>query len=79
MAAADFIWIAFFYLLRPGEYLLNDTDAHPFMLQDLCVWVGTHKVNPLMAPRDLLCQATFIALEFTTQKNAVRGEVIGHG
>jgi hypothetical protein len=79
MAAADFIWIAFFYLLRPGEYLLNDTDAHPFTLQDLRVWVGTCKIDPLTAPLDVLRQATFIALEFTIQKNSVRGEVIGHG
>jgi hypothetical protein len=79
MAAADFMWIAFFYLLRPGEYLLNAEDSHPFTLRDLRVWVGTTKVDPLTAPLHLLQRATFIALEFTTQNNAVRGEVIGHG
>jgi hypothetical protein len=79
MAAADLMWIAFFYLLRNGEYLLNAKDAHPFALRDLRVWVGTQIIDHLTAPLHMLQRATFISLEFTTQKNAVRGEVIGHG
>jgi hypothetical protein len=35
LAAADLIWIAFFFLLRPGEYTENSEDSHPFTLQDV--------------------------------------------
>ena len=36
MATIDCIWIAFYYLLRPGEYANATGDAkHPFRLQDM--------------------------------------------
>jgi hypothetical protein len=78
-AAADLMWAAFFFLLRPGEYTLNATDAHPFTLADVRLWVGPKRIDPLTAPFELLRTATFVALVFTVQKNAVRGEVVGHG
>jgi hypothetical protein len=79
LAAADLLWIAFFFLLRPGEYTSNAQDSHPFTLQDVRMWVGQTSIDPLTAPFQVLDQVTFAALIFTTQKNAVRGEVIGHG
>jgi hypothetical protein len=43
------------------------------------MWVGTTSIDPLTAPAHILDQVTFASLTFTIQKNAVRGEVIGHG
>jgi hypothetical protein len=43
------------------------------------MWVGQTSIDPLTAPFHVLDQVTFAALIFTTQKNTVRGEVIGHG
>jgi hypothetical protein len=79
MAAADLMWMAFFFLLRDGEYTMNAKDAHPFTLADVRLWVGPLQIDPLTASMELLRSATFAALVFTDQKNAVQGEVVGHG
>jgi hypothetical protein len=79
LAASDLIWTAFFFLLRPGEYMENAPDAHPFTLADVRLWVNGQQIDPLSAPIESLRAATFVALTFTEQKNAVRGEAVGHG
>lgn len=78
-AAADLMWLAFFFLLRPGEYSGAATDSHPFIVADVQLWAGTVPVDPLTAPVTLLLRCTFVALTFATQKNGVRAEQIGHG
>jgi hypothetical protein len=40
---------------------------------------ATKQIDPLTASLDSLCYATFVALVFSDQKNAVHGEVVGHG
>jgi hypothetical protein len=78
-AAADLMWLAFFFLLRPGEFMLSGRNPHPFTLADVRLWNGTLPIDPLTAsPTDLL-SSTFVALIFTEQKNAVRGEIVGSG
>jgi len=52
-------------------------DSIPFCLQDCHVYLGQCKLNLFMYPAGQLAAATFIGLEFTTQKNGVQGEVIG--
>jgi hypothetical protein len=79
VAAADLMWTAFFFLLRPGEYMNNADGAHPFSLSDVRLWVVTKQINPLTASIASLHSATFVALVFGNQKNAVRGKVVGHG
>ena len=76
-AIADMIIIAFFFLLRPGEYTLSKTDSDPFLLADVQFWIGNQRLNTMTATPAQLLQATFVSLTFTTQKNGVRGEVIG--
>ena len=72
------IVIAFFFLLRPGEYTVT-TDNSPFRLQDIQLRIGDQRLSWHSATEHQLLCATFATLEFTTQKNAVRGEVIGQG
>ncbi len=74
-ASADMIIIAFFYLLRPGEY--TDNDKTPFRIADVQLFIGDTRINIMTAPVKQVQQARFASLTFTTQKNGVRGEVIG--
>jgi hypothetical protein len=77
-ATADMIILAFFFLLRPGEYTANTSDTSPFCLQDVQLFVGPTRLDLRQAADELISQATFATLTFTTQKNGVCNEVIGH-
>ena len=79
LAIADMMIIAFFYLLRPGEYTGSPTDTTPFKLQDVQLSIGHTRLDLLTASDDDLLAASFATLTFTTQKNGVRGEVVGLG
>jgi hypothetical protein len=71
------ICLAFFFLLRPGEYTGTPSDTTPFTLQDVQCWIGQQRFLATTIPVEDLPRVTFVALTFTTQKNGVRGEVIG--
>jgi hypothetical protein len=73
---ADMTVIAFYYLLRPGEYTGTATDDASFRLQDLQLFIGDHFVDPSVAPISDLEAATSASLVFTNQKNGVCGEVV---
>lgn len=78
-ATADMIALGFFFLLRPGEYCISSTssDSKPFLMQDTALFQGERKLDFITATDNELLSATFGTLEFTTQKNSVRGEVVG--
>jgi hypothetical protein len=73
------ITIGFYFLLRPGEHTAPTADATPFCLQDVEFLIGHQRYTGLTIPLALLPLVTFVLLVFTTQKNGVRGEKIGHG
>ena len=79
-AVCDMIIIAFFFLLRPGEYTDETTsDTTPFTLNDVQLFVGEMRLNlQLASETELLC-ATATSLTFTTQKNGIPNEVIKLG
>lgn len=79
MAVADMACTAFFYLLRPGEYTASPSDTTPFTLADVQLFIGRHRLNLALAATAELMAATFATYTFSTQKNGVRGEVIGLG
>ena len=79
LALADMICLAFFFLLRPGEYTGTASETQPFQLSDVRFTLGNLPLSTATASQDQLLTATFVTLEFTTQKNSVRGEVIGLG
>ena len=71
------IILAFFFLLRPGEYTASPSDTQPFALHHVQLIIGARRLCLRQCPdRELLC-ATFGTLTFDRQKNGVRGEVIG--
>ena len=72
--------MAFYFILHPGEYA-NATGnvKHLFPLQDVKFKIGAqpHFDVSICNPLQFL-SATFVSLTFTTQKNGVKGEKIGH-
>ena len=78
-AISDMIILAFFFLLRPGEYTYpgSKSDSSPFRLMDIQFFRGTRRINLSTCSDTDLRLANFCTLEFTNQKNGVRGEVIG--
>ena len=77
LAIADMISPAFFFLLRPGEYTGTNSEMSLFYFCDVQLFVGGRHLQLQTAPEVEIQSATFATLTFTTQKNGVRGEVIG--
>ena len=77
-AVADMIIIAFFFLLRLGEYTGTKYDSPPFCLSDVTFSVRRKVFNTATATDDELAAVTFVILIFSTQKIGVRGEKIVH-
>ena len=78
-AIADMIILAFFFLLRPGEYTATSSDNTPFRIADLRLSVGGRYLDAFTSSAVDLHAADFLSLTFTTQKNSVRGEVVALG
>jgi len=79
-ALADMITLGFYFLLRPGEYAhTTNPESTPFRLIDVHLQRGQTRIAHLHCPLAELDTATFLCLEFTNQKNGVRGELIGLG
>jgi len=79
-ALADMLILGFYFLLRPGEYAATiNPEASPFRLKNIKLYIHGRQLHPLQAPVWELEAADFVGMEFDTQKNGVRGEVIGLG
>ena len=78
LGIADMICIAFFLLLRPGEYAISPSDSTPFEYKDVQLFIGQRRLPLHTATTAEIMAATFASLTFDKQKNAVRGEVVGH-
>jgi thiol-disulfide isomerase/thioredoxin len=77
LAIADLMWIGFFYLLRPGEYLYATKGRYPFTLGDIVLRIGAQEYTADTIPLHLLHLVSYAGLTFTMQKNGVPGELIG--
>ena len=73
------IIIAFFFLLRPGEYTDSKSETTPFTLGDVQLAIGCRRLCLATSPDAVLDQARSVSLTFTTQKNGVENEVIRMG
>ena len=78
-ALADLVWLTFFFLLQPGEYLWTNHEPHPFLLEDVYFRIQGHDHCAAEIPLELLDNATFVSLDFTEQKNGITNERIGLG
>jgi hypothetical protein len=77
-AITDMISIAFFFLLRPGEYTITTTDDAFFRMQDVSLYVGARCLDTMLSSHAELQAATSVAYTFTTQKNGKCGEKMIH-
>lgn len=76
-AIGQMIILGFFFLLRLGEYAhTNNPEAAPFCLCDVHLLRYNVRIDALRCAEELLTSATHVALEFTMQKNGVRGELV---
>ena len=79
----DLIIVAFFWLLRPAEYLKSSSPearSQAFRFQDIHLTIDGVVYNAPTAPLNDetdIQRVTHACLQFTDQKNAVRGEQIG--
>ena len=73
------IIIAFFFLLRPGEYTDAASDTTPFTLGNVQMVIGCTRLDIMTVEERVLDQARSASLTFTTQKNGVENEVIKQG
>ena len=79
-AAADLATLGFFFLLRPGEHTHppKNSTSQPFRLLDVTFQFGNQSYPAATADTASIRLATFATLTFTTQKNGVQGEQVGH-
>jgi hypothetical protein len=79
-ALADMLLLGFYFLLRPGEYArTSNPDASPFRICDVHLMINDRCLHPYHANDAELSRVNFVGLEFTNQKNGVRGEIVGLG
>ena len=71
------IIIAYFFLLRLGEYMGSKSDSTAFRLEDIAFSCGRSVVDPTATKADLQA-ATFLMLTLTTKTTGIRGEKICH-
>jgi hypothetical protein len=74
IAIADMITIAFFFLLRPGEYTSTVSDDSAFKMQDIGLYIQGCKLDLCTAATAKFKSATSVSYTFTTQKNGNRNE-----
>jgi hypothetical protein len=79
MAIADMITIAFFFLLRPGEYTGTLSDDAAFKMQDVGLYIEGCKLDLFSANDANIKSATSAYYTFTTQKNGNRNEKLVQG
>jgi len=78
-AIADMITIAFYYLLRPGEYTGTTSDDTAFAIKDVTLHLGKRALDWATASLAEIEAATSASYTFTTQKNGVRNKIIAYG
>lgn len=75
LAATDLMWIGFFFLLRPSEYLDTIT-KNAFTLLDVLLKVGDLEYSGASIPLPLLPLVTSAGFKFDEQKNGVSGDIV---
>jgi hypothetical protein len=81
-AVGDMALIAFFYLLRVGEYTYTATTSkkltQAFRLQDITLWDNNTILEQSLPLEALLIRCTAATLRISNQKNGKRNQAIHH-
>jgi hypothetical protein len=78
-AVANMCTIAFYFLLRPGEYTGTTSDDTPFRLQYVALHIGTRRLDTMLSSLTDIQAADSVSYTFRTQKNGTKGEILTHG
>jgi len=78
-AIADMACIAFFFLLRPGEYTASHNNDNSFTINDIQLLRDDLVLPWSTTPEPKLLTTNYVTYTFHTQKNGVRGEALGQG
>jgi hypothetical protein len=78
-AIADMIFIAFLFLLRPGEYTGTLSNDVTFKLQDVDLYIQGCKLDLFTAAEADINSTTSVPYTFTTQKNGNRNKQLVQG
>lgn len=75
------MWLGYFFLLRPGEYLRTSTGRHPFTISHVFLRINGVEYSGATIPLHLLNEelVSFAGFRFDMQKNGVPDEKIGLG
>ena len=79
LAVSDLVWIGFYWMLRPSEYVYTTRHKTPFVLHDVILKCGEHEYRGDTIPLDRLSAVTSAGFEFETQKNGISGDIVLHG
>jgi hypothetical protein len=79
LTIADMIVIAFYFLLRPGEYMGTTTDDTHFRLHDAGLYIGGRNLDTTTVSMAELNSTTSASYKFTTQTNRTRDEKLVQG
>jgi hypothetical protein len=81
-ALADCILIAFYFLLRVGEYTYaNPTTkkrTHPITATDITLWCNSNILNPTLPLHRLLQTCTQASINIRNQKNGKTNAILSH-
>ena len=81
-AIADLALIAFYFLLRMGEYTYHKPSerrrTQQFRVSDIALWNNNKRLNPLLPAEYLMRFCTSATLSISNQKNGKRSQVIHH-
>ena len=78
--AAQLITIAYFYLLRVGEYTKprKKTRTVQFRIKDVLFWKNGISLDPRSTQPDILRTANTATLRIVNQKNGIKNQTIHH-
>jgi hypothetical protein len=79
MAIADMIFVAFFSLLRPGDYTGTLFDDAAFKIEGVSLYVQGHKLDFAIASGAEIKASTSVSYTFTTHKNNNRNDKVVQG
>jgi len=79
-AVGDLALIAFYYLLRVGEYTYHKKSekrrTQQFRISDIALWADKNRLNPTLPLKYLYTHCTAATLSISNQKNGKRSQVI---
>ena len=75
----DLMWLGFFFLLRPGEYLRTTNGKTPLTLGDVLFKCDGREYVATDIPYHALGRVSSAGIRFQMQKNGVSGDVLLHG